>query len=86
MPPYQLGSNMAHEVDATAAQFEHGALEYQAGTPNVAGPVGLAAALDAARSASASTAIGRHDATLVGHMLASALSRGARAARARHAR
>ena len=46
LPPYQLGSNMAHEVEADSAQFEHGALKYQAGTPNVAGPVGLAAALD----------------------------------------
>ena len=33
MPAYQLGSNMAHEVGATAALFEHGALKYQAGTP-----------------------------------------------------
>ena len=37
MPPYQLGSNMAHEVDATSAQFEQAALKYQAGTPNVSG-------------------------------------------------
>ena len=40
MPAYQLGSNMAHEVDAASAQFEHGALKYQAGTPNVSGAVG----------------------------------------------
>jgi cysteine desulfurase/selenocysteine lyase len=46
MPPYQVGSNMAHEVDATSAQYEHGALKYQAGTPNVSGAVGLAAAVD----------------------------------------
>jgi selenocysteine lyase/cysteine desulfurase len=46
MPPYHVGSNMAHEVDFEHASFEHGALKFQAGTPDVAGPVGLAAAID----------------------------------------
>jgi cysteine desulfurase/selenocysteine lyase len=45
MPPYHMGSNMAHEVTADSARFEHGALKYQAGTPDVAGPVGLHAAI-----------------------------------------
>lgn len=45
MPPYQAGSNMAHEVDRDSWQYEHGALKFQAGTPNVSGPIGLAAAL-----------------------------------------
>ena len=45
MPPYHMGSNMAHEVTADSAQFEHGASKYQAGTPDVAGPVGLHAAV-----------------------------------------
>ena len=66
MPAYQLGSNMAHEVDATAAQFEHGALKYQAGTPSVSGAVGLAAALDTLTRFDL-TAIVRHDSALVGH-------------------
>ena len=66
MPAYQLGSNMAHEVGATAAQFEHGALKYQAGTPNVSGAVGLAAALDTLTRFDLA-AIGRHDAVLVSH-------------------
>ena len=66
MPAYQLGSNMAHEVDATAAQFEHGALKYQAGTPNVSGAVGLAAALDTLRHFDLA-ASARHDAALVSH-------------------
>jgi cysteine desulfurase / selenocysteine lyase len=44
MPPYHVGSNMAHEVDFEHATFEHGALKFQAGTPDVAQPVGLAAA------------------------------------------
>jgi cysteine desulfurase/selenocysteine lyase len=45
MPPYHVGSNMAHQVTADGAELEHGALKYQAGTPDVAGPVGLSAAV-----------------------------------------
>jgi cysteine desulfurase/selenocysteine lyase len=45
MPPYQAGSNMAHAIDLTDQQLEHGALKFGAGTPNVAGAVGLAAAV-----------------------------------------
>ena len=45
MPPYHVGSNMAHDVTATGAVLERGALKYQAGTPDVAGPVGLSAAV-----------------------------------------
>jgi cysteine desulfurase / selenocysteine lyase len=37
MPPYHVGSNMAHDVDFERADFEHGALKFQAGTPDVAG-------------------------------------------------
>jgi cysteine desulfurase / selenocysteine lyase len=70
MPPYQLGSNMAHEVDASSAHYEHGALRYQAGTPNVSGAVGLAAAIDALHRYGM-TAIARHDAALVEHARAS---------------
>ena len=36
MPPYHVGSNMAHDVTATSATLERGALKYQAGTPDVA--------------------------------------------------
>jgi cysteine desulfurase/selenocysteine lyase len=45
MTPYQTGSNMAHDVEADSAAYEHGALKFGAGTPNVSGPVGLAAAI-----------------------------------------
>jgi cysteine desulfurase/selenocysteine lyase len=45
MPPYQAGSNMAHEVGFESADFSPGALRFGAGTPNVSGPVGLAAAI-----------------------------------------
>ncbi len=45
MPPYHVGSNMAHQVTFEGATLEHAALKYQAGTPDVAGPVGLTAAV-----------------------------------------
>jgi cysteine desulfurase / selenocysteine lyase len=69
MPAYHVGSNMAHEADFEHAAMEHGALKFQAGTPDVAGPVGLTAAIDFL------TAIGkeemwRHDQDLVRHGLA----------------
>lgn len=47
MPPFQAGSNMVHEVEleSASAHFAEGALKFEAGTPNVAGAVGLAAAV-----------------------------------------
>jgi cysteine desulfurase/selenocysteine lyase len=69
MPPYHVGSNMAHEVDFERASFEHGAQKFQAGTPDVAGPVGLAAAIDYL-VASGPDAAWRHDQELVRHGLA----------------
>lgn len=66
MPPYQWGSNMAHDVEAASAQLEHGALKYQAGTPNVSGPVGLAAAIDVLEGIGFD-ALARHDRLLVEH-------------------
>ena len=45
MPPYQSGSNMAHDVDLNQAHLSTAALKFGAGTPNVCGPVGLAAAI-----------------------------------------
>jgi cysteine desulfurase/selenocysteine lyase len=47
MPPFQAGSNMVHEVELESAPvcFAEGALKFEAGTPNVAGAVGLAAAV-----------------------------------------
>lgn len=47
MAPYQSGSNMAHDVELEGPiPYEHGALEFGAGTPNVSGPAGLAKAID----------------------------------------
>jgi SufS family cysteine desulfurase len=69
MPPYHVGSNMAHAVDFEGADFESGALKFQAGTPDVAGPVGLAAAVRFFEEAG-HAALRRHDEELVEHGLA----------------
>ncbi len=45
MAPYQAGSNMAHAIDLASHEFEHAARKFGAGTPNVSGAVGLAAAV-----------------------------------------
>lgn len=68
MPPFHAGSNMAHAVDFDSAEYEHGALKFQAGTPDVAGPVGLA---EAARvyDAIGREALARHEHDLVDHGL-----------------
>ena len=68
LPPYQTGSNMAHNVDATSAELEHGAQKFQAGTPNVSGPVGMAAAVRYLATLG-SPAIASHDHNLVNHGL-----------------
>ena len=49
MDPYQVGSNMAHDVDLDSEHLSEGALKFSAGTPNVSGPVGLAAAIASLR-------------------------------------
>ena len=48
MPPYQAGSNMAHDVELESApsHFAEGGLKFEAGTPDVPGAVGLAAAME----------------------------------------
>jgi cysteine desulfurase / selenocysteine lyase len=68
MPPYHVGSNMAHHVDFERADFEHAALKFQAGTPDVAGPVALAAAVGFFEAAG--PLLRRHDDELVRHGLA----------------
>ena len=50
MPPYQAGSNMAHAHGLEEWAYSDAARKFGAGTPNVSGPVGLAAAMDAIHS------------------------------------
>jgi cysteine desulfurase/selenocysteine lyase len=68
MPPYQAGSNMAHEVDIEGQAFEHGARKFGAGTPNVSGPLGLAEAVQCMQSLGRED-IERHEAQLTAHAL-----------------
>ena len=68
MPPYQGGSNMAHDVELDAIPLASGALRFGAGTPNVSGAVGLAAAIRWLESAGRE-AICRHERALVSRML-----------------
>lgn len=69
MPPYQTGSNMAHDVDFDRAVLEHDGQKFQAGTPNVSGPIGLAAAC-AYLNGLGRTAIAAHEQALTARALA----------------
>ncbi len=69
MPPYQTGSNMAHDVDFESAVLEHDGQKFQAGTPNVSGPIGLAAAC-AYLNGLGREAIATHERSLSTHALA----------------
>lgn len=68
MAPYQAGSNMAHEVDLASEIFEHAAYKFGAGTPNVAGAIGLAAAVEYLRHKDHG-AIEQHEAHLTQYAL-----------------
>jgi cysteine desulfurase/selenocysteine lyase len=68
MPPYQAGSNMAHDIDVDSETFEQAARKFGAGTPNVPGALGLAAAVEWL-NALGREAIGRHEAALTAHVL-----------------
>jgi cysteine desulfurase / selenocysteine lyase len=68
LPPYHVGSNMAHGIDIHTAVAEEGAWRFQAGTPNVSGPVALAAALKVMEQAG-HDAVHRHLHTLVEYAL-----------------
>jgi cysteine desulfurase / selenocysteine lyase len=64
MPPYQTGSNMAHDVTFDTEVLEHDGQKFQAGTPNVSGPIGLAAACAYLDGLSRSV-IAAHERTLI---------------------
>jgi len=68
MPAYQAGSNMARAVDLTSQEFEHAARKFGAGTPNVSGAVGLAAAVQYLVTQNRDT-IERHEAQLTQYAL-----------------
>jgi len=46
MPPYQSGGEMIEQVTAEKTTFNTLPFKFEAGTPNIEGPIGLAAAID----------------------------------------
>jgi len=68
MAPYQAGSNMAHAVDFASQEFEHAARKFGAGTPNVSGAIGFAAAVEYLKRQDRG-ALERHEAQLTEHGL-----------------
>jgi len=46
MPPYQGGGEMILEVDFHHTTFKHAPHRFEAGTPHIAGPIGLHSAMD----------------------------------------
>jgi cysteine desulfurase/selenocysteine lyase len=59
---------MAHDEDLESATYEHAALKFGAGTPNVAGPIGLAAAVGYLTGAGRDV-VRQHERSLVEHAL-----------------
>ena len=64
MPPYQGGGDMIKEVRFTGSSWNDLPYKFEAGTPNIAGGIGLGAAIDYVRSLGLS-AIGTHEADLL---------------------
>jgi cysteine desulfurase / selenocysteine lyase len=46
MPPYQGGGEMILSVDYDKTEFKHAPHRFEAGTPDISGPIGLHAAMD----------------------------------------
>lgn len=68
MPPYQLGGHMAKRVELLSAEFASGAHKFEAGSPNIAGPVAWQAAIEFLRHIGLEK-IRTHHSMLVKHTL-----------------
>ncbi len=71
MPPYQGGGDMIKEVRFAGSSWNDLPYKFEAGTPNIAGGIGLGAAIDYVRSVGMS-AIGAHEADLLHYASAQA--------------
>lgn len=68
MPPFNRGGEMIKDVDFHKAIFEDPPIKFEAGTPNVAGAVGLAAAVDYLKSIGMDN-VRKHEKDLTSHAL-----------------
>jgi len=66
MPPYQGGGEMIRSVTFEKTQYNHLPYKFEAGTPNIAGAIGLGAAIDYV-SAIGMRAIGEHEQDLLAY-------------------
>jgi cysteine desulfurase/selenocysteine lyase len=67
MPPYQGGGDMIRSVSFTGTTFAAPPARFEAGTPNIAGAIGLAAALDYVGALDWDAAMA-HEAELLAHV------------------
>lgn len=66
MPPWQGGGEMILEVDYHVTTYKHAPHRFEAGTPDISGPIGLHAAMDYLDGLGRA-AIFKHDQELAGH-------------------
>jgi cysteine desulfurase/selenocysteine lyase len=69
MPPYQSGGDMIRSVTFEKTDYNELPFKFEAGTPNIAGAIGLGAAVDYLRSVGLD-AIGGHEEGLLAHATA----------------
>jgi len=68
MPPWQSGGEMIERVSFSGTTFNQLPFKFEAGTPNISGAIGLAAALDYLM-AQDRAALEAHEATLLSHAM-----------------
>lgn len=64
MPPYQFGGEMIERVSFDGTTFNQLPYKFEAGTPNIAGAIGLAAAIDYVESFDRSV-VAKHEASIL---------------------
>ena len=69
MPPWQAGGEMIDKVSFSGTTFNTLPFKFEAGTPHIAGAIGLAAAIDFIRTQDRSALV-RHEQALTDHLIA----------------
>ncbi len=70
IPPYQRGGSMVHSVSFTAATWADAPQKFEAGTPPIAGAIGLGAAADYLTNNVDFAWLAKHEASLSAYLLA----------------